>query len=155
MLGWTDIGTFARMGIRLLLLPLVAGLSYELLRFLALLPDNAFVDILRAPGLALQRLTTYPPEIDMAEVAISSFKLVEEMDADESIEPHAFGELTIPELRAVIRRRLEKAAKRKRRKSNGYVLRARRKARRTFVGKPHHHGAVSQGDRRLRGADQG
>lgn len=111
LLGWTDIGTFARMGIRLLLLPLVAGLSYELLRFLALLPDNAFVDILRAPGLALQRLTTYPPEIDMAEVAISSFKLVEEMDADESIPPHAFGELTIPELRAVIRRRLEKAGK--------------------------------------------
>ena len=111
LLGWTNIGTFARMGIRLLLLPVVAGLSFELLRFLALLPDNVFTDILRAPGLALQRLTTYPPDIDMAEVAISSFKLVQEMDADENIQPHAFGELTVPELRAVIRRRLEKAGK--------------------------------------------
>lgn len=111
LLGWTEIGTFARMGIRLLLLPLVAGLSYELLRALALLPDNVFTDILRAPGLALQRLTTYPPDDEMAEVAISSFKLVEEMDADESIKPHLFGELTVPELRAIVRRRLEKAGK--------------------------------------------
>lgn len=111
LLGWSDIGTLGRMGVRLALLPIVAGVSFELLRFLALLPDNAFTNVLRAPGLALQRLTTYPPDEDMAEVAISSFKLVEQMDADESIEPHSFGELTIPELRAAVRRRLVAAGK--------------------------------------------
>ncbi len=108
-IGWADIGALERMGIRLLLLPLVAGLSYELLRFLAILPDNAFVNIFRAPGLALQRLTTYPPEKDMAEVAIVAFNLVLEMDANPEIEPHAFGEFTMSELKSLVRNRLQKA----------------------------------------------
>lgn len=109
ILGWTDIGVFGRMGVRLLLLPLVAGLSYELLRFLAKLPDNKFTNVLRAPGLALQRLTTYPPEIEMAEVAIASFELVRQMDADQSIQPHKFGEFTMPELKKLVKDRLVKA----------------------------------------------
>lgn len=107
--GWAGIGVLGKMGIRLALLPLVAGLSYELLRLLALLPDNAFTDILRAPGLALQRLTTYPPEDDMAEIAIKSFMLVKQMDEDPSIEPHSFGDFTMTELKALVRARLEKA----------------------------------------------
>lgn len=77
---------------RLVLLPLVAGLSYELLRGLASLPDNAFTNVLRAPGLALQRLTTYPPEDEMAEVALKSFLAVLAMDEDASIAPVKFGE---------------------------------------------------------------
>lgn len=109
ILGWTNIGVFGRMGVRLLLLPLVAGLSYELLRFLAKLPDNKFTNVLRAPGLALQRLTTYPPEIEMAEVAIASFELVRQMDADQSIQPHKFGEFTMPELKKLVKDRLVKA----------------------------------------------
>ncbi len=109
LLGWTDISALARMGIRLLFLPIVAGLSYELLRFLAILPDNAFVNIFRAPGLALQRLTTYPPEKDMAEVAIVAFNLVLEMDANPTIQPHAFGEFTMSELKNLVKTRLEKA----------------------------------------------
>lgn len=109
ILGWTNIGVFGRMGVRLLLLPLVAGLSYELLRFLAKLPDNKFTNVLRAPGLALQRLTTYPPEIEMAEVAIASFELVRQMDADQSIQPHKFGEFTMPELKKLVKARLVKA----------------------------------------------
>lgn len=108
VLGW-NLNTLTRMGVRLLLLPFVAGLSYELLRFLALLPDNKFVDIFRAPGLALQRLTTYPPEDDMAEIAIISFSLVYEMDRDPSIQPHSFGEFTIQQLRERILKRLKKA----------------------------------------------
>ena len=79
-------------GVRLAMLPLVAGLSYELLRFLAALPDNAFTNILRAPGLALQRLTTYPPEDDMAQVALKSFLAVLAMDEDPAIPPVKFGE---------------------------------------------------------------
>lgn len=66
---------------RLLLLPLIAGLSFELLRFLAMLPDNKFTDILRAPGLALQKLSTCIPDDDMAEVAIAAFNAVLELDA--------------------------------------------------------------------------
>lgn len=107
--GLTEINVWARMGIRLALLPFVAGLSYELLRFLAILPDNKFVGIFRAPGLALQRLTTYPPEDDMAEIAIISFNLVREMDADQTIQPHKFGEFTVEELRKLVSDRLEKA----------------------------------------------
>lgn len=85
--------------VRLAMLPLVAGLSYELLRGLAMLPDNAFTNILRAPGLALQRLTTYPPEDDMAEVALKSFLAVLNMDADQSIQPVKFGEHKITDVR--------------------------------------------------------
>ncbi|MDE7464156.1 MAG: peptide chain release factor N(5)-glutamine methyltransferase, partial [Clostridiales bacterium] len=70
--------------IRLLCLPLIAGLSYELLRGLAMLPDNKFTNILRAPGLALQKLTTALPDDDMAEVAIAAFNAVLELDADEN-----------------------------------------------------------------------
>lgn len=109
LLGWSNIGVFGRMGVRLLLLPLVAGLSYELLRLLAKLPDNKFTNIIRAPGLALQRLTTYPPEIEMAEVAIASFNLVLEMDENPDILPHKFGEFTMPELKKLVKARLVKA----------------------------------------------
>ncbi len=86
-------------GARLVLLPVVAGLSFELLRGLALLPDNAFTTVLRAPGLALQRLTTYPPQDDMAEVALKSFLAVLAMDADPSIPPVKFGEHRMADVR--------------------------------------------------------
>lgn len=94
-----------KMGVRLALLPIVAGLSYELLRGLARLPDNTFTNILRAPGLALQRLTTYPPEDDMAEVALKSFLTVLEMDEDDSIAPVRFGEYNL----RTVRRDFERA----------------------------------------------
>ncbi len=68
------------LAIRLLLLPLIAGLSYELLRGLAMLPDNKFTNALRAPGLALQKLSTCVPDDDMAEVAIAAFNAVLELD---------------------------------------------------------------------------
>lgn len=71
---------FFTLMIRLLLLPLIAGLSYELLRGLAMLPDNKFTEIIRAPGLALQKLSTCVPDDDMAEVAIAAFNAVLELD---------------------------------------------------------------------------
>ncbi len=70
--------------IRLALLPIIAGLSYELLRGLAMLPDNKFTNAIRAPGLALQKLSTAIPDDDMAEVAIAAFNAVLELDADEN-----------------------------------------------------------------------
>ncbi len=98
---------FTKMGIRLALLPLVAGLSYELLKFLAYLPDNWFTKVLRAPGLALQRLTTYTPTDDMAEVALLSFMAVLKMDADQSAETVRFGEYKTSDLRQYIKEELK------------------------------------------------
>ncbi|MBQ4049914.1 MAG: peptide chain release factor N(5)-glutamine methyltransferase [Clostridia bacterium] len=89
--------------IKLAILPLIAGISYEFLRLFALMPDNIFAKILRAPGLALQRLTTYEPTDDMMEVAIRAFDTVLKMDDDQSIKPHTFGEVDISEAYAVIR----------------------------------------------------
>lgn len=71
------------------MIPLVAGISYEILKLLAL-SDNIVVRIIRWPGLQLQRLTTRQPDDDMVEVAIVAFKTVYEMDADETIPERTF-----------------------------------------------------------------
>ncbi len=68
-----------RFAVKLLLLPLTAGVSYEILKFLAK-SDNLLFRILRAPGMALQKLTTRQPLDDMLEVSITSFKNVLYMD---------------------------------------------------------------------------
>ncbi len=64
-----------RIGLKLLLLPLVMSLSYEFIR-LAGSTDNGLVCALSKPGLWLQRLTTREPEADMLEVAIASTEAV-------------------------------------------------------------------------------
>ena len=64
-----------RLVIRLLLIPVIAGISYELIR-LAGSFDNPVVNLLSAPGLLLQRLTTREPDDDMIEVAIASVEAV-------------------------------------------------------------------------------
>ena len=63
---------------RLLLLPVVAGVSYEALRFSGMHFDRPWVRILTKPGLWLQKLTTAEPTDDMLEVAIASLKRVTE-----------------------------------------------------------------------------
>lgn len=69
---------------KILLLPLVAGLSYELLKALAKTKSKIFMP-LKAPGLLLQRITTREPDDKMLEVAITAFNKVLEMDNDESL----------------------------------------------------------------------
>ncbi len=64
-----------RIVLRIALIPVVAGISYELIRF-AGKHDNVFVRILSAPGMLLQRLTTREPDEDMIEVAIQSVEAV-------------------------------------------------------------------------------
>ena len=59
---------------RILLLPVVAGISYEALRFSGRHFDRRWVRILAQPGLWLQRLTTAEPTDDMVEVAIASLE---------------------------------------------------------------------------------
>ena len=61
--------------LRLLLIPVIAGVSYEVLKF-AGTHDSKFVDILAKPGLMMQGLTTKEPTADMAEVAIQAVEAV-------------------------------------------------------------------------------
>ena len=61
--------------LRLLLIPVIAGVSYEFIR-LAGRYDNWFVNALSQPGLWMQRLTTKEPEDDMIEVGIASVEAV-------------------------------------------------------------------------------
>lgn len=67
--------TLLRVGLRILLLPVVAGVSYEVIR-LAGRCDNTLVRIVSAPGMLLQRLTTREPADEMIEVAIKSVETV-------------------------------------------------------------------------------
>ena len=66
---------FLRIVVRLLLLPVIAGVSYEIIRF-AGRSDNRVVALLSKPGMALQKLTTKEPTADMIEVAIASVEAV-------------------------------------------------------------------------------
>lgn len=60
-----------RIVLRLLLVPVIAGVSYEVLR-LAGKNDSLIIKIISAPGLWVQRMTTREPELDMLEVSIAS-----------------------------------------------------------------------------------
>lgn len=64
-----------RVVLRIALVPVIAGISYEIIR-LAGRSDNIFVRIISAPGMWLQKLTTKEPEREMAEVAIRSVEAV-------------------------------------------------------------------------------
>ena len=87
---------FLRVLTRIIFLPLVAGLAYEVLK-LAAASDALWARIIRAPGLGLQYLTTREPEEEMLEVAIAAFNLAiydgvlpksEEAEAKEAAEAH-------------------------------------------------------------------
>ncbi len=69
---------------RLLLLPIVAGISYEALRFSGRSFDRRWVRALAQPGLWLQRLTTAEPTDDMLEVALASMQRVLEAQEPEA-----------------------------------------------------------------------
>ena len=72
---------YLKAGSRVILLPLIAGLSYELLRWSARHDQSKFVKLLIAPGLALQRLTTGEPDDSQLEVAIRSMEEALEVNA--------------------------------------------------------------------------
>jgi len=61
---------------RIVLLPVIAGVSYEITRLTARLADRPWIRVLIAPNLALQRLTTREPDDGMLEVAIAALKAV-------------------------------------------------------------------------------
>lgn len=72
-----------RIVFRLLLIPVIAGISYEIIKW-AGSHDNIFVNIVSAPGIATQFITTREPEDEMIEVAIASLQAVLEEEPEGS-----------------------------------------------------------------------
>lgn len=83
LLGWSP-AWYARIGLRVLMLPVVAGVAYEFLKFAAM-SDSLFFRIIRWPGMMLQKLTTAKPDDSMVEVAIIAFKAAENELTDEQL----------------------------------------------------------------------
>ncbi len=84
-----ELNKAVRILIKIAVLPLVAGLSYELLKLLS--KTKCFVVYpLKVPGLLLQRITTRNPDDDMLEVAITAFKEVLLMDSDLNVKEKTF-----------------------------------------------------------------
>jgi uncharacterized protein YqhQ len=73
----TFLGRFAA---RIILLPLITGVSYEIIRFAAKNRGSLFA-LLTAPGLWLQRITTQPPADEQVECAISALNQAMTLEA--------------------------------------------------------------------------
>lgn len=73
-LGWPSL--LERIASRIILMPVIAGVSYELIRYAGAHTDNQLVRIAITPGLLLQKLTTRQPDDSQIEVAIASLKAV-------------------------------------------------------------------------------
>lgn len=73
-LGWPSL--LERIASRIVLMPVIAGVSYELIRFAGAHADNRLVHMAIMPGLLLQKLTTRQPDDSQIEVAIASLKAV-------------------------------------------------------------------------------
>jgi uncharacterized protein YqhQ len=71
-----------RIGSRLIAIPLIAGLAFELLRLGARYSKSRVMRVLMAPGLWLQKITTKPPARDQIEVAIAAFEQVRRMERE-------------------------------------------------------------------------
>ena len=76
-----------RMASRIVLLPVIAGVSYEVLRYRGKHMDKAWVRAIAWPGMQLQRLTTGEPDLEMLEVAIYSLQKVRAREEDETLDP--------------------------------------------------------------------
>ena len=79
-MGWPNV--WMRVGLRLLALPLIAGISYELLKW-AGRSNNKIVEFLSLPGIYLQKLTTREPNLKQLEVAIAAMKAVIPCETEE------------------------------------------------------------------------
>ena len=74
-----DLGFFARLAYRVILIPVIAAVSYEILKFSDRHKDSKLVRILVMPGLGMQRLTTREPDDDMIEVALKAVNEVNKL----------------------------------------------------------------------------
>jgi uncharacterized protein YqhQ len=65
-----------RIGIRIAAIPILAGLSYEVIKLASRNEDSVFFKVTMLPGLLLQRITTKPPDLSQIEVAIAAMEAV-------------------------------------------------------------------------------
>lgn len=80
-LGWHN-EWYLRVVYRLLLLPLIAGIAYEIIRFAGRHKDSKILPMLLAPGLLMQKLTTREPSEDQVEVALRALQAVMEKEEE-------------------------------------------------------------------------
>lgn len=80
-LGWTNVW-YMRIAYRLMLLPLIAGIAYEIIRFAGRYRGSRLFAVLLAPGLLMQRLTTRKPTDDQVEVALRALQSVMEKEKE-------------------------------------------------------------------------
>ena len=116
LIGWDPEATILEILVRIALIPLIAGCSYEVLKLLAKF-DNPFVRVLKAPGLGLQRLTTREPDEGMIEVAIAAFNEAMALEADPERKTKKFvtfvkRESLVKELEEILAKAGNKSAKR-------------------------------------------
>lgn len=74
---------------RIVLIPVIAGLAFEVIRFAAKHMDKRWVQVAMRPGLTLQRMTTREPTLDQLEVAIASLRAVMTHEQLEEVEARA------------------------------------------------------------------
>jgi uncharacterized protein YqhQ len=84
LLGPMPLGL--RLVSRLLLIPVLAGVAYEYIRWTARFEHARWAKPLLAPNLALQRLTTREPEVDMIEVAIAAFEAMRRAESEQAVD---------------------------------------------------------------------
>lgn len=77
------VPVFIRLGYHILMLPLISGISYEVLRFSGRNLKHPLVKLMTVPGMALQRITTQPPDDQMVETALIAMKASLDMDISE------------------------------------------------------------------------
>ena len=80
---WGMPNIWLRIGYHFLLLPIVSGVSYEILKLSGKNINHPLVKLMTAPGLALQRITTQPPDDDQIEVALVAMKTALDLDIDD------------------------------------------------------------------------
>ena len=76
-----DSGFISRIISRVALIPVIASISYEIIRFAGTHPNSIISNVVSVPGLLLQRITTKIPDDSQIEVAISAVEAVLEADS--------------------------------------------------------------------------
>jgi uncharacterized protein YqhQ len=77
MLVPLEFSFWAKLGIRILLLPIIAGIAFELIKLSGKYRKSKFILALISPGLLLQKMTTREPDADQIEVALKAFREVQ------------------------------------------------------------------------------
>lgn len=80
-----ESGALVSIALRLIFIPIICGISFEILRFVGRHDDNGFCKLLAKPGLWLQKTTTGEPDDSMIEVAIAAMQAVIPEDAESDV----------------------------------------------------------------------